>query len=144
MQEIWKQWKPIEGLSERYFIAEFHETLDEFWILLLDINDRSSRVRVIFEGYVYSYRSVDEGCRVKTIGMLDELYGGQFYSKWTFFTVENSEYLQWLSKESGTWSDAVSMKHFAFITDDVIFDVAITYAPKVELVTGIKRHKILV
>ncbi len=138
------QWKPIEGLSERYFIAEFHETLDEFWILLLDINDRSSGLRVIFEGYVYSYRCVDEGCRVKTVSMLDALYGDQFYSKWTFFTVENSEYLRWLSNESDTWSDAVEMKHFAFITPDVIFDIAITYEPRVELVADIKRYKTLV
>lgn len=71
--------------------------------------------------------------RQSTINDLDARYGMEFYSEWTFFKVVNSEYMQWLSKQSYSIVGSEPLIHFSFLAVDSIVDVIATYGPKVEV-----------
>jgi len=144
MYEQWKKWEPIEGVSYGYYIDAINDTFDGFSVWLAEEKERSKGVLVSFENSVYAYRVTDEGFRQKTISMLNDNYEDDFYVKWSFFKVDNSEYLQWLSQESFTLTDLLLVKHFVFIAQDSILDIASSYEPKVELIADIKQHKVVV
>src|SRR3989304_7328130 len=110
MQEEWTRWEPIEGLGKSYEIDSVsNDNKNGFVVLLSEYNDEKKRLRVAFENSVCSYRSTDETLRCKKIEQLNDKYGTYFYSKWAFFKVTNSEYLQWLSEQSCTISDDYSL-----------------------------------
>jgi hypothetical protein len=141
MNEIWTQWKPIDGLSYGYYIDAINDTFDGFSIWLAEEQERSKGVLVSFQNSVYAYRSTSEGFRQRTISMLNDNYEDNFYAQWSFFKVENSKYLQWLSQESFTLTDFLSVNHFVFIAQDSILDIAATYEPRVELISNITQYK---
>lgn len=89
---------------------------------------------VTFENSVYAYRVTNEGFRQRTISFLNDNYADDFYTRWSFFQIDNSEYLSWLSQESFTLTNFLSIKHFVLIGQDSILDIAATYEPKIELV----------
>ncbi|MBM7615098.1 hypothetical protein JOC73_001660 [Alkaliphilus hydrothermalis] len=133
MSEQWVEWKPVDGLSQKYYIESISDVLDGFRIVLSDADKEENKVNVIFENSVHAYRSTDESFRQSTINILDEAYGTQFYSEWTFFKVVNSEYMKWLSVQSYNIIDSESLIHFSFFAVDSIVDVIAAYEPKVEL-----------
>ena len=129
----WIKWEPIEGLSSKYYINSILDGLEGLIVVLSDANDENKKVKVVFEDSVHTYRSTDESFRQSTINDLDEIYGTQFYSDWTFFKVTNSEYMQWLSAQSYSIIDSEPLIHFIFLAVDSVVDIIATYEPKVEL-----------
>jgi len=83
---------------------------------------------------IYIYRMSDEDSRSKLIDQLIKKYNENFVKNWTFFKVENSEYLQYLSKESLTISDYNNFSHFALITNDEIIDLVNSFEPIIEFI----------
>ncbi len=134
MQEKWSQWKPLDNLADRYYIESISVSIDGFKILLVDAQKESKKVSVLFPHSVHAFRNTDETFRLLTIGYLDENYAPKFYGDWTFFKVENSEYLKWLSEQSHGISDSYKVIHFSIITDDEILDLAASYEPTVTFV----------
>jgi len=65
---------------------------------------------------------------------LKNTYGGDFYGNWTFFKVENSSYLKWLSEQSCTVTDHLNLQHICCITEDSILDIATSYEPEISLI----------
>lgn len=133
MAEQWVRWRPIEGLSSKYYIELIEDNFNGFKIVLSDANDEKNKINVIFESSVHAYRSTDESFRQSTINIINEVYGIQFYSEWTFFKVVDSEYIQWLSAQSYSIAESEPLIHFSFLAVDSIVDVIAAYEPKIEL-----------
>lgn len=135
MQEKWVQWKPLENLANKYSVKLMTMSMRDFKILLIDTDADTPDVSIVFSYPINTFRNSEEAFRLQTIGYLNENYGGDFYSTWSLFKVENSEYLKWLSEQSGGLSDFYKMIHFCIITDDEIFDFVASDEPKVEFVS---------
>lgn len=135
MQEQWIKWEPVNGLIENYYVEHIFDGMDGLKIQLSEANDRKNKVNIIFEDSVYAYRSTDESFRQSTEFELGRKYGNEFYFKWAFFQVIDSSYLAWLSEQSYTITDSLSLKHFCFFAVDSVIDVINDSEPKVEMIT---------
>lgn len=135
MSEQWERWEPIRSLSSKYYIESISDSIKCFKITLCESDDERKKVEVVFEDSVHAYRSTDESFNLKTINTLDEQYGTKFYSNWTFFKVNNSEYTNWLSKQSYGIADSQPLIHFCLIASDSIVDVIAAYEPKIERIS---------
>jgi hypothetical protein len=134
MKEEWKKWEPIKGLSEKYYTKSILDDFEQgFKVVLCDEKNEKKQVIVTFENSVCSYKWTNETFRIDTAAFLDKQYGKDFYTKWTFFKVTNSPYLQLLSKESSGIANYYSPIHFAIIESNAITDIIASYEPKVTL-----------
>lgn len=137
MIEQWSKWHPIENLSEKYYIESIIDHMGDICkILLADSNQRTNKILVTFQGSGDGYRLTHQDLQVSIKNMLKEQYGISFYEQWTFFRVTHSDYIQWLSKESGQWSDNFGFQHFVLFGSDVIVDIISSREPKVEFING--------
>jgi len=123
MNEIWTQWKSVENLAQQYEIDSVVDTMDSFKIVLSEMDNPQKRLEVCFDSGVDAYRLTDESYWLNSLNKLDKKYGVDFYGYWTFFKVENSAYLSWLSKESFEISDSRAFVHFAFLAVNSILEV---------------------
>lgn len=130
--EQWHKWKPIEGLAKEYYIESIVDTIDGLKIVLFDAQDKKRKLFIIFHNSVDSYKRTDESFTGKTIYTLYQNYGKQFYKDWTFFKVENSEYLQWLSEQSDGFSTYRGLVHFVILAMDSMLDIVVDYEPEVK------------
>lgn len=131
--EKWKKWLPIENLLPKYNIFSIFDYYKGLEIILSDINDNENKIKIIFDGVDISYRRVAEGFRYKKILEIDDVYGKEFYSKWTFFTIYNSKYIEWLNIESCGIYENFELKHFYFLCADAILDVISMENPIIEI-----------
>ena len=122
-------------LIKKYYIGSISDSIDGFTIVLADAIGNSPKIKIIFENRVNAFRNSEEAFRLSTIRYLNENYDNGFYANWTFFKAENSEYLKWLSEQSGEISDHYGVMHYSIITDDEILDIAATYEPTVTFIT---------
>ncbi len=138
MFQRWVKWEPTEGLVNKYYIDYIYECSQKLKIVLSEEDQKEKidvkKLIVEFDA-VFSYKLTDETFRLGTISLLDGLYGGDFYSKWTFFKVTNSPYLKLLSEESYGISDSYGVKHFAFIDANSILDVIASGDPTFTMTT---------
>src|SRR5580692_74022 len=95
-QEQWTRWEPIKDLSAKYHITLIKNSVDGLEFLLTEAYSQKNKVRMFFKNSAYAYRNTDESFWMRGIDMLDERYGTEFYAKWTFFKVTNSDYLAFL------------------------------------------------
>ena len=131
MNEIWTQWKPVEGLKPKYDIDEIIDRMDSFKIVLSEMDKLQKCLEVHFYSGVDAYRQTNESYWLDSLCRIDKKYGEDFYWDWTFFKVENSSYLSWLSKESFEISDSRNFTHFAFLGVDAVLEVITNYEPKI-------------
>ena len=134
----WTKWKPLSVLDNKYYIKSIKDDEDGFEIILAYYENKPEKerdkIKVIFSGPIESYRYCDEHCRLALLRKLDEKYGNGFYVKWRYFTVEDSEYLKWLNKESDGITEHLGVKHYVFIDNDCILDVVAAYKPEFEFI----------
>jgi len=138
MTEQWSQWKPINNLAGKYYIESISDNINGLKIVFFEWHNETKKVIITFTDSVDAYRSTDEIFRLKLISDLKEKYKSKLYGKWTFFKVDNSAYIKWLSKQSYTISDERSFMHFSFVGVDSILDVVTNYEPKVALINETK------
>ncbi len=131
MTESWERWEPVSGLAKKYYVEKIEELDEAFSISLVDYNNDSNKILLDFNYLVDSYRSVYGTFRHKLIVELDEKYGSDFYGHWTFFKVNNSEYLKWLNQESYTITSSLSLIHFSLIAIDAVVDIIAYDEPKI-------------
>lgn len=122
----------MAGLAPKYYVDSISDSVSGFELVLSEVADENKRLRIVFEDSVHAYRSTDESFRQKTVQFLEEQYGCEFFSTWTFFQVGKSEYLQWLSDQSHGVLEAEYLCHFAFLATDSVVDVVAAYEPRVE------------
>ena len=144
MHEQWTQWRPIEQLAPQYYTTAIINAATGFHIRFGESNNNPRGLFITFERSIEACRVTDEGDRFVKLLYLIDTYGRDFFVKWPFFKVTNSEYLEWLSQESGGIFDQKSMEHFALITQDSIIDIATSYEPKIEIIADITQHKVVV
>lgn len=131
MKEKWQQWIPLSHLEEKYYIESISESKNGFEVILANAKKSSKKILILFANSVNAFRNTNETFRLVTIDYLNKNYDVNFYSNWTFFKVENSEYIKWLSEQSHGISASYGVMHFSIVTDEQILDFACTYEPTV-------------
>ena len=129
-KEIWTRWKPLENLASAYYIDILVDDLKCFKLILSEVKDESKKVTILFENYVLAYRNTDESFRQNLMAWLDKEYGGEFWCKWNFFKVSNSNYVSWLAEQSYDFSESEGIVHFSIIDIDCMVDIIANYEPK--------------
>ena len=135
MTEEWIRWEPIEGLGQKYYIDAIIENKDGFTIILAEFEETHKKLRVSFGYFSDAYRNTYETFRADLTHNLHKKYGKDFYANWSFFKVNNSEYMHWISAQSSGISDCVPFVHFSFLLIDSVLDVLATKEPKLEFFT---------
>jgi hypothetical protein len=131
MDETWERWKPEVELSQKYYIDTVIDNIKGLNILLSDSENEDLKVEIIFSNSVHAYRSTDESCRQKMLNYIDEKYGKIFYSQWTLFKVINSEYSEWICKQSFGIVESENLIHFSIVAVDSIIDIIAAYEPQI-------------
>jgi len=143
MSEQWIQWKPAVNLEGKYFVESICDMLDGLHIIF-DPSEKSKnpkKLKFFFEYSVKSFRIADESCRTQMLFDLKNIYGDNFYGNWTFFKIENSSYLKWLSEQSCTITDYLSMQHICCIAGNSVLDLATGYEPEISLIENTKQNE---
>ena len=122
------KWSPLEGICEKLSLEGLHDDYEGVRLLLKGESPNNRMLRISFDPAL-SYRNIDEGDYMKS---LHSFHGGELLGKWTLFTVENSEFLQWFTKESHETHKGENITHYAVLTIDDCVDILSAYPPKVE------------
>ena len=131
--EIWHRWEPIKAdLNGNYYIDLVEQSHNGFRILL-EQEDTAQKIEILFTGLVLAYRGTEEGVRFHLFTLLSEEYGTEFYAQWTFFKVENSSYIKWVSGECYGVVDNLEPMHFVIMGLDLVLDIVASYEPQVTI-----------
>ena len=131
--EIWHRWEPVKsGLTGNYYI-DYVENGDDGFKILLAQEKTEQKVEVLFKHWVYAYRSIEEGMRTVLWHKLSEKYGKDFYVNWSFFKLENSSYIKWISDECYGRIDSLEMNHFVIMGMEEVIDIIVGYEPQVSI-----------
>lgn len=120
--EKWIKREPLEEVKDKFDVVSVFDNFDGL-VFSLENSDGTKTVEMIFNGFVVSYRSIDEGARYKVIVDLDERYGVEFYNKSTFFQVHNSLYIEWIISESYGLYHKDGLLHFVILSINYIVDI---------------------
>ncbi len=129
----WKKWMPMDGIPSTMYMESLVDDREGVVLSLKDDRSDKKKLTVNFEGGVLSYKNTDEGSLLGMLHYLDQHYGADFYSNWTLFEVENSEYIDWFLRESSGIYSKEKIKHYVFLTSDDVIEILSTYPPKVTL-----------
>lgn len=129
----WIKWEPIKGLAKQYHLEEVTSNINGFKIKLSDAKNDSSRLIITFNDSVWAYRNVEEGFRLVMMDDLFAKYGTNFYTEWTLFEVNDSDYLKWLAMQSHNMSYSYQLRHFCIIAMDDILEIASNYEPEIKI-----------
>ena len=136
MKEKWIKWIPIINLNKKYNIKLITDNIDSFEIVLSASNVKD--IKVEFNNSIDAYRCTEEGLTLNLLNRLEKQYGKEFYTQWSFFKVENSEYIKWLVNDYGgfdnEYAELIGLKHYVFIDDNNILDVIARYEPSFKLI----------
>lgn len=121
--EAWSRWTPpIIGKDGDYDIIKIEDNIENLKIFLrhMKIN---REIEICFDGGVLAYRTTDESFRINLIHELTQKYGKSFYVDWSFFKVEESNYLKWLVDEAFRTVSESKVNHFSIMGPDLIVDI---------------------
>ena len=122
--EVWSRWEPdVPNLASKYYIASACYSYDGFKVILEE-EGGGQKVELLFPYGISSVRVTEEGMELRIGDSLFDKYGPDFYRNWTFFKVEQSEYLKWLSIQSYEISDICKVKHFVLLGGNCMIDIA--------------------
>jgi hypothetical protein len=128
-KESYQQWRPLPELTEHMIVEKLEDTDDGLAIFLehpMPAPLAQRTVKLLFDGYI-AYRNMDESYRLRTWNAT-----GGFQS--SLHLVTNSDWLEWLHKESeGCYQDA-NIKHYAILTIADCIDVLSEFEPQVSWV----------
>lgn len=107
---------------------------------VISVSQSCEGTKIILEGNTYTLeiqfcsadllRITDEGGRLRTYNEVESV---QEYRKnfigWPLFTVDNSEFLSWLIKESAGFY--VHYIHYAIMTVNDVVDIATVFPPEI-------------
>ena len=130
-EEIWKHYRPIEGLDTEYYAIKSDDSPEGLKLLFSSYKDTSKGIEVFFIHSYESSRSTDEGGRYKTLCKLIKRFGQEYMASSVVYIVENSRYIDWLVYESYDVLEKEHLLHFAFLSMGVYIDVIAAYHPKI-------------
>jgi hypothetical protein len=124
MKEVWEMWIPKNKLVEKYYVDSLKNDVEGLTIVLTnDINEKKLILR--WEGVVESYTCSEESSR-------NELYANDSLTKWTFFNIKNSKYIEWINRQSSGICSLKELQHFCIVAIDSIVDIIAEYEPEIE------------
>ncbi len=134
MKEKWIKWNPINKLSNQYYVESISDNFSEdLKIILIDDDNPQNKVLITWANSVYAYRKTYETFTILTLNNLDAEYGTVFRN-WSFFKIENSKYLKWLSEQSCGITDSLNLVHFCIYSTEEMFEVIANYEPNISLI----------
>jgi len=133
MTEEWTRWEPLKGLSHTYYLDSLIFSENKLIIELIG-DPNVKKIQIRFDSPIQAYRYTEESVCFGIFGELSKKYGGDFYANWTFFKIEKSDYIQWLSEQSLGYSDTFNFMHFFIKGSDELVDVLATYEPEVRFI----------
>lgn len=131
--EEWIRWEPIQNLAGKYYLDDLIHSADG---LILKLSDDNQKIEIFFDGCVEAYRYTNESYYTAVFLKLSAEYGANFYAKWDFFKVIDSEYLAWVVDPSHTLSNQVSLTHFCIMGRDEVVDVIANHEPTVTTINS--------
>ena len=135
MQEQWIKWEPVEGLGSKYYVESIYSNVESgFKMILSEVENNKNKVYVFFKYCVADHRTINGNFRNKIIDALREEYGSEFYNSWSFFKVNNSAYVKWVSEESYGTSDIRNFTHYSFIAENSIVDIITNHKVEVKII----------
>lgn len=135
MQEIWKPCKPFHAeIIKKSHIVSISDDYEDLIIFLS--NNKGSNVpwaTITFLGPVSSYTAL-EGDFINGIKIsIAHAYGESFLKSYSFFEIENSLYLDWVSKQSLSIIGLPYDKHFCIVLDCFIIHAIASNEPRIDL-----------
>ena len=131
--ETWVRWELNRALMKKYYLDNVSWP-DKGLLITLRADNNEQVIEIFFNDSIDAFRYTNESFCFKIFENLTKQYGDDFYKNWSFFKVQNSEYLQWLSNKSHGWSDSFSFTHFCILGGDEIVDIVTNYEPEVKVV----------
>lgn len=125
MNNIWKRWEPKIELKNKYYI----DTIKDEDNLIIELSDEVGTEKIImrWDGCITSYTCTEESSR-------SILYDNNELTKWTFFKVENSQYLKWIEYQSLGIEQGDKLIHYCIIGINSVVDIIARYDPEISLV----------
>ncbi len=135
-KEIWKHWQPATiTLSPRYNLEAIYDDASGIRFLLTEQGGNEKKILITFTAPVYSYRVTPETYTDAVLFRLNQHYGKEFYTTWTFFEIMNSKYVQELSDlSSGLITYSGKCKHFAIFTSETLLEFLTDEQPNFEYI----------
>ncbi len=130
--EEWTRWEPKQNIIERYYI-DFFGMVGENWDFVIKLHNDEQKIEIRFDGMVASYKYTNESFCFRIFGELSEKYGGDFYSNWSFFKINNSEYIKWIIEKS---YDSEEFMHFCIVGGDEVIDIIANHEPTVTTINS--------
>lgn len=121
MNEQFIKWYPFKNISDKYYIDAIIDNFEGLSILVVD-KSTNSNVRLIWECGVETYKCTDETAR-------SILWSDKQLTKWTFFEVLNSGYINWLVQQSCGIYKYDELKHYFIAAANCTLDIICTYEP---------------
>ncbi|HJZ23831.1 MAG TPA: hypothetical protein VJ201_05200 [Candidatus Babeliales bacterium] len=134
--ESYKKWDPLQtmpGLAGKYRIDVIHDSSEYFSVSLLDIQNQDHKIKFIWKDSLSISRKVDFSQNSRYLNNLKRTVAPELIDNWSFFKVENSKFLAWLSIQSDNWSDYMSFEHYHILGPDSLLDIVANYEPIIEL-----------
>jgi hypothetical protein len=129
----WQLWQPLKEMQGKYFIKSYCDNFDDLiFILSKDNANKDTELHVTFVTGCEIYRKTNESYRLRLWTYLDNTHSNLDREK-SLYIVEDSEYLHYLSDESGTITEYAKFQHYCIMDSEWVFDVASQRTPRVEL-----------
>jgi hypothetical protein len=135
MEEKWVKWKPQvyhEAFENTLDMKKIIQDQDGLQIYFSIKDNKEEQLIVIFTGLIMSFRNTDEGYLLDTLSTVSKAPENPLKSKWNFFVVENSKYIEWLDIQTfGIYKGVVS--HYLFKTPNDIIEVLSPSEPHITI-----------
>ena len=140
-QEKIYAWKPIEGLEDSTFTI-YSATFDLNGLKIILYKDSNPKKNIFINfSDIEAYRITEECSSMHLLEGPVIPYEGYISPKeekkqfaWSFFKVENSEYLKWASQQCNALSKDLKLIHYAIWDELWAIDVLSSAEPDVEFV----------
>lgn len=126
-------WKPLNNLSGTYWFENLSLTDGNFVFIYEKDKQPNSKVHIICTGGIASFRYTNE-TYTNGYNYLDSPEEIKAIRPWSFYIVEDSEYLKKISEDSGGLSDEFDFKHYCIISGNEVLDLIYPIAPVVEII----------
>jgi hypothetical protein len=123
LSEKWIRWELKEGLEKKYDI-DILENIDNKLLVKLSDAKNIKKLNLEWDGsmefYIHSYETAR-----------DKLCENPDVMKWTFFKIENSEYLKWIKENFTKIYENRELYHFCIVGINFVLDVVANDYPTI-------------
>ncbi|WP_429954937.1 hypothetical protein [Enterococcus sp. AZ192] len=126
MLEKWHEYNQSDVPIDNYEVSEVVQNSEGTVIKLIG---EKNNMNITF-GFVDSLRITDEGRRIRTYNEIESIqkYRENFIGN-PLYKVEQSEYVEWIKKESAGFCEDVD--HYVIITENDLIDILSTFPPTI-------------